>query len=38
MVAGTGLVKTVARTGMIAGAPKPIAGAISGNTVHLKHP
>jgi hypothetical protein len=38
VVAGTGLVKPATRTGMITGAPKPIAGVVSGNTVHLKHP
>ena len=38
VVAGTALVKPAARTGMITGAPKPIAGVVSGNTVHLKHP
>ena len=38
VVAGTGLVRPATRTGMITGAPKPIAGVVSGNTVHLKHP
>jgi hypothetical protein len=36
-ISGTDLVRPVLQTGMIVGTPK-IAGVISGNTVHVRHP